>query len=544
MTRGGGEQIETAPPHGRWMIPCLILISVVVHGGIISNTSVTARDSVGFARYALNLIDPNAGRPESTSRSLLTVLREEKHPPGYPALVAAVSPVVRRFDPAPLADQMLRSTQVASALAAVLLVLPSFWLARQLFDRTVGFWAVLLFQVLPVAARDTSDGLSDGPFLLFATTALAVGVRAVCAGGTRWHCVACGAVAGLAYLVRPEGVVLPVAAACTLCLGVLGRRVRLAVAAGQLLAVAVGFLAVGGPYMAVIGGITNKPAMNKPVAVASLSPPRGATPLFAEVLPTDVQGVQRIGSAAGAIGREWLKVAHYGVAVFAVIGLTMTARRVRTEPKFWLPLVYVAGHLLVLVILGFKQGYVSERHLLPVTFVGVVFAVGGLPAWFRLWTRIPGIGPVFAWRHWPTVTTLGLMASCLPPLMKSLHDNRLGHKLAGVKLASELDRLSATDPQALAGVVVIDHYEWAQFFAGRSYHRIPADPPVEWQRVVYAVLELKDGRPEAAAFHSDRHRAAVDLFSDPANPPEWVYWWPEDGPRESARVVLLKQVRR
>lgn len=523
------------------MLPCLLVVSVAVHGWIIANTSVTARDSVGFARYARNLLDPNADRLGLPARTRLDVLRDEKHPPGYPAMVAAVTPLVRQFDAAPPADQMLRATQVASAITAALLVFPAFWLASRLFDRTVGFWAVLLFQLLPVVARDTSDGLSDGPFLLFATATLAAGVGAL-ADGNRWRFLGCGVWCGCAYLVRPEGIVLLLAAFVVLVLTAVTRRMRTQQALVSVLAVAVGFLIVGGPYMLVIRGFTNKPAMAAPPAVAAV--PLHAGPLFAEAIPPDIHGTKRLGSAALVIGKEWLKATHYGVAVFALIGVLLTARRVRTEPVIWLPLVYVAGHLTVLMILGYKQGYVSERHLLPLTFVGTLFAVGGLAPWVRLWVNVPGIGPVFRWKHWPALILVTLALSCLPPLMRSLHDNRLGHKHAGVKLAEELNRLKATDPAALAGVVVIDHYEWAQFFAGRSLDRVPPDPSPEKQRIVYAVLELKDGKPERAAFDSDRHRAAVDLFDNAANPPEWIYTWPEDAPRDQARVVLLRQVRK
>jgi hypothetical protein len=532
------------------MVLLLVFISIAVHVGIIANTSVTARDSVGFARYTRNLLNPNRvcppDSPTNPARTWIDVLRDEKHPPGYPALVAAVFPLVCTFYPAPPADQILRATQIASATSAVLLVLPAFWVARRLFGPKLAFWSVLLFQLLPVVARDTSDGLSDGPFLLFATAALAAGVGAL-SSGQRWRFLACGVWSGFAYLIRPEGVVLVLAAFASVLLW--NRSRCLPVRQGMLQAffVLVGFLLVGGPYMSIIRNFSNKPAMmttTEAVAQLPAEPVAVLGPLFAEVIPQEVTGANRIGSAAAVICKEWLKVAHYGVGVLAIIGVLLTFSRVRTEPGFWFPLVYAAAHLMVLMILGYKQGYVSERHLLPITFIGVMFAVGGLPVWFHLWTRAPLIGPLNRWPHWPIVTVILLALTCLPNLIRPLHDNRFGHKRAGLKLAEELKHLAETNPDALATVVVIDHYEWAQFYSGRSLDRVPQDPAPENQRIVYAILELKDGQPETAAFHSKRHQASVDLFNNSLNRPEWIYTWPDDAPRDQARVVLLKQIRK
>ena len=98
---------------------------------------------------------------------------EFPHPPGYPLAVLGVSEAVRPLYAAPLPEQMLLSAQLASALAGVLLVLPTYALGRMLFGKFAGFAAALLFQVLPVPARITSDGLSEGVYLLVAATARA-----------------------------------------------------------------------------------------------------------------------------------------------------------------------------------------------------------------------------------------------------------------------------------------------------------------------------------------------------------------------------------
>jgi 4-amino-4-deoxy-L-arabinose transferase-like glycosyltransferase len=490
---------------------------------------VTARDSIGFARYALAL----------DRRAWAEVLREEAHPPGYPLLVLAAYKAIGAGEP--VTDRVLLAAQAASSVTGVLVVLPTFWLGRRLFGRGLGFWAALLLQLLPVFARDTADGLSDGPFLFGILTAIAIGTWAL-DRRRRWPgLLVCGLLSGLAYLIRPEGVLVPAALGVTLLLRAVDTGFVRAI--GGAVAVAVGFVAMGGPYMATIGGFTNKPAFRSEFADAT---PAGG-PLFAEALPPDVTGGGRLMMAVAMTGKEWMKAGHYGIAVLSVIGLVMTARRVWKEPKFWLPALFALGQLIAVVALGYRKGYISERHLLPVVAVGVLFAVGGLPAWFRLWAKLPAVGPLFAWKWWPALTCVGLaVAGAVPVLKTRLHEDRLGHKLAGAKLKEAVDALPQ---EQKGGVVVLDHYQWCQFFSGRAVTAIPPDPPEANQRVVFAVLEgkwqVEDGVgrwvPEKPDFGSDRQQKAVAYFVHPPGgvPVEWVYHHPE-GPKENARMVLVK----
>src|SRR5207249_2546738 len=84
--------------------------------------------------------------------------------------------------PLPLPESTLLAAQLVSAIAGVLLVVPTYLLGRMLFGRNVGFAAALLFQVLPVPARITSDGLAEGLYLLGSATALVIGVRPAVVG--------------------------------------------------------------------------------------------------------------------------------------------------------------------------------------------------------------------------------------------------------------------------------------------------------------------------------------------------------------------------
>src|SRR6185503_1575345 len=112
-------------------------------------------------------------------------------------------------------EGMRLSAQLASSLAALLLVIPMFFLGKELFDRRVGFWGALIFQWLPVSAHVLSDGLSEALFLLFTASALLFAVHAVRGAGWR-HYVLCGACTALSYLTRPEGALVALALGATM----------------------------------------------------------------------------------------------------------------------------------------------------------------------------------------------------------------------------------------------------------------------------------------------------------------------------------------
>src|SRR5262249_45727200 len=197
--RGGpesGRAVPGLPGAGwgdlRWLV-LLAVLAVGLRAWQVRHTEVTSRDSIGYIRIAWELGHGDWRR----------VVPAAHHHPGYPAAVLAVSVPVRQYLGGDLAAAMQLSAQLASALASVLLVVPMFYLGRELFDRRVAFWATLLFQCLPAGGRVMADGLSDSLFLLWAATGLVFAARALRTGSLPGFALA-GLATGLAYLTRPE----------------------------------------------------------------------------------------------------------------------------------------------------------------------------------------------------------------------------------------------------------------------------------------------------------------------------------------------------
>jgi hypothetical protein len=542
LQSGAGAFVEVAPvrrivrPVDAAALGVLLIASLVLHAVMIARTTVTARDSLRFARTALNLEHPNIktqalGQPHRDGVDVLRDQYECPDPPGFPALVLAAAQVVRHVHDAPVPEQMLLSAQVASALAGVLLVIPSFWLGRMLFNSAfVGFAAALLFQVLPVSARVMSDGLSDSLSMLGITTAMLFGVRAVRKRSTI-AALACGLNTGLAYLVRPEGLLVALAVAATIGVLALGKHWPRSQAFGRLVAVLTGLMLAATPYMVVINGVSNKPSVKE--AIHKLMPWRMQTQaqtltphagLLAEWYPG--QGSQ-VAWAVSAIVKETLKTSHYSMLLMAVIGIYYYRQRLRQDAGLVLVLVLGAMHGLLLFAMATKTPstaplamppYVSERHTLLLAWLACLFAAAAL----RPLSRI-------RFGEWLLLAALAVTA--LPVDLKRLHENREGHVHAGRYLAGVV-----TDSDA-----VVDPFDWADWYAGRTLYFIPGDPPEDRLTARWVVWEPTAGTKSNPHSRLPRLQAAAAVVNDGANPPKLMFQWPEGVPAADAKVVVYRQ---
>ena len=254
--------------HELALLAVLFLLAASSRAWLIGHTEVAARDSVGFIRYALEL--ERYPWKEVLERSL-------QHP-GYPMVLLVVSWPVRYFLGGTNAVSMQLSAQLASAVAGVLLIIPMYYLGRDLFGRRAGFWGTALFQCLPVSARVMSDALSEATFLLFMATALLLAVRALrsqSAARFAW----CGLFGGLAYLTRPEGALIVVATGLVLIAMQFvssGQRSWLRVFACAT-ALVVTAAVIASPYVLVTGRLTNKPTPRRlwETAVSEETPKQG-----------------------------------------------------------------------------------------------------------------------------------------------------------------------------------------------------------------------------------------------------------------------------
>jgi 4-amino-4-deoxy-L-arabinose transferase-like glycosyltransferase len=465
------------------LLGILVLAAVALRGWQLGHTEVASRDSIGYIRIAWQLEHGPWGE----------AMRQAQQHPGYPLVLLAVSRPMRQFAHGDLATRMQWSAQLASALASVLLVVPMYYLGRELFDRRVAFWGTLLFQCLPASGRGMADGLSEPLFLLAVSAALWAACRGLRLGSVAGFAL-CGLCGGLAYLTRPEGALVVAATGVVL---LLAQRVpgwrrpwRRVLACGAALVLTA--LAVGGPYAWTIG----KPTVKHTAEQILLGPPTPGpavaspgAPLAAWWPELYADPTERTGWAFVTVLEELSRAYFYVLWVPALLGLWWFRDRFRRVPGTWV-LFFVCLPLVVLLYRVARDlGYLSDRHLVLVLLAGTYFTAAAL---LRIGELLASL--VARWRPglaspslWASVVVAVACFGPLPRTLERLHGDRSGFRTAGCWLAEHIP----------PGDFVLDPYCWANYYAGRVFtegvHNLPATvPPVFY--LVYEEAENKHSR--------------------------------------------------
>ena len=116
-------------------------------------------------------------------------------PPMYPALVAILSMFTANFE---LAGRLV------NVLLGAALVFPIFYLAKSLLNDRVALWSALIFALFPATAFSATDALSETTFTFLAFTGVTFGWFAL-RRRSLWQGAIAGALWGMAYLTKPEG---------------------------------------------------------------------------------------------------------------------------------------------------------------------------------------------------------------------------------------------------------------------------------------------------------------------------------------------------
>lgn len=464
------------------LLAVLATIAIAIRGWQLTHTEVAARDSIGFIRMAWHLHEaPVTAWPNEIKNA-------EQHPL-YPLSIVAVSRLLEPFHSGPTADLMRLSAQLASALAAILLVLPVYLLGRELFDRRVGFWSSLLLQLLPVSGTILADGMSESLFLLFASSALLWSVRALRPTGKPIAFALCGVFGGLAYLTRPEGAFIIVATGFMLLVGqavTAWRRSKHAVVVSGA-ALALAGLAIAGPFVAITGRLTVKPSGERILKSVTDLPPAveesariSGGPLFAVWWVNDMTPAERLWRGIGALFLQIVKGSFYVGCFFALYGLWVHRQKTRFEPGAWAMLLVCIGVGYALWRVVVVVGYLSDRHTMLILLCGSFWAVAGMIALGEEFARrFPrwSIGPPWL-RAAALPLIFGLIAA--PRSLDRLHDHRAGFRQAGFWLA---DHTLPVDG-------ILDPLCWSHYYAGRVFvEDCHFEPPPGYRQRVFIVLD-------------------------------------------------------
>lgn len=449
----------------------VVLLAAALHAHGIARSILPAQDGLKFIKVARQF----------QTQPVADVVRSTDRHPLYPATIALVQPAVAIFG-AQGPDGWRITAQLVSALASLALLFPLYWLTCSLFDARTAALTVLLLVLLPSFAEVGHDTLSDALALAATVFALGLGERCLRLRSSGAG-VACGLVAGLGFLARPEVLVVPAAVVGTaglrLCLA--ARRAETAPDADGLKphggvlsalkaplalrasAVAVSFLVVVGSYAMVKGQVSEKlalrwgaalPAQPIPVRKAPQWLPRGLDDPRWDFSAKEESDAPRPSGIARSFLRVFMLWAEGLGWVLAPLAL-WAVFRCRAVAGRMLLAAYAALFAAILVRHASTLGYLSGRHELALVIVSLPWAAAGaLACWewlarVRQWNdsrrRLAGVLALSA------LVVAGIVVQAKPP-----HPSRWGHWAAGRWLLAHSEPSDA----------VLDTRGWASFVSG------------------------------------------------------------------------------
>ena len=266
-------------------VALIVVLAGLLLGWLASHTEIFFADGLRYISQAQGI----ERGPDST------VLKKAVDHPIYPLTIALVHRWVGGIGP----QDWQFAAQLASALAGLALILPLYLMSRELFGDKVALPACLLFLfAVPLNGHVFADTLSESTFLLFWLLGLWAALCFFRTGRLVWLPLLVVA-SGLAYLTRPEGLLLPAATLATL--GLSPRWVYHGL--GKRGVVVLGVLTLGGsslvgPYMVLKGGLGTKPSVAR---------------LLGKAPQSAAQAVERPGHRARSVHRDGVKAGRvYG----------------------------------------------------------------------------------------------------------------------------------------------------------------------------------------------------------------------------------------
>jgi Dolichyl-phosphate-mannose-protein mannosyltransferase len=378
--------------------------------------------------------------------------------------------------------------------STVLLVIPIYLLALELFGERPAWLACILVIINPVAASNVVNVLDQTTFLLWWAFGLWSAVRFLREGRFRWLApvLAFGA---LAYLARPEGLLVPGVLGTSLLLLPVLRMARIhwprywrAVAL-----VTAGALFLIGPYIMLKGGIGTKPAIARVLGLADQADPLALereAPVSLEQSTLETYRTATVRMTDAFVGAVTLQLLP-----FALFGLLL-ALRSTDRTRAWLFLgVVLAVSALALVRLHAVGGYCTPTHALPAGLILLVAAAAGLA---RLLDAAWLPGRWFGLAHerlrpGPAVWAMVVCLLCAVPVLGSLGPHSPGPFSVYYQTGDWLAENTKAEEQ------VLDLTDWSLFFSRRTgygfaeLYQAPADPRARW--IVARRRDVEGTRP-------------------------------------------------
>jgi 4-amino-4-deoxy-L-arabinose transferase-like glycosyltransferase len=331
-------------------IAIIVLVSLAIGIYLLLSTVTIAWDSVIFIDFAKHI----------TQTPIESMQVNYQHP-GYPFLIRCAQPIFAAFGFDDLWSWHY-AAQTTALICRVLCLLVVYLIGRKIVGARASFWAVLILLFLHDSAQTGSNGLSEWPCLLFMSLSYLAVYKAMLEKKSYWL-IPAAALAGIAYLIRPEGIQVFLCAVAAYIIYMLKPRyfgiAPAKIAISLILAILV-FGLVAGPYMKLKNSVFPKKSLQiKLSSIPVLQPTAAMSVSRGAQISTALVG-------AGFVLFKRLFEAMIFFAPFWAIGIfAMLKKRSWRDPDKQLSILVITINIAVLLTLYADYGYIDRRHLLP-----------------------------------------------------------------------------------------------------------------------------------------------------------------------------------
>lgn len=447
-------------------IGILMILATGLLGWLTGRTDILFADGLRYIHQAQSI---------DRGRLIDGLLKAVDHPM-YPTAIVAAHRAVGGDRP----DLWQAAAQGASMFAGILLVIPLYLVAVELFGDRSAWLGVLLFYLAPVNNHVMADTMSESTFLLFWTFGLWCALRFLQRGEFRWLPPAI-VFAVCSYLTRPEGLLLPMALVASLGLMPLLRSTRMNWPRWWA---AVAFLVIGpailiGPYVAAKGGLGTKPAIARLLGTA----PKSAADAVERARPLDPNqsALKTYATAAKAMFDSVRDDVTVPLLIFVPFGFWI-CRPFADRARVWLFLsIMIVAAMLALVRLHATGGYCTPRHAMLIGEVLILASAAGIS---RLVERLTIPGRWFGFGEEtlrPGPAIWGVIVLAYVGLNIHTLQAPINVELGGYRPAAQWLAEHSTKAEH-----VVDLTGWAQFYAERdgyafaNLHDVAREPNVRF----------------------------------------------------------------
>jgi hypothetical protein len=445
----------------------LMAAAAALLGWVLRHTEPSFADGLRYIRRA------EANASGTWRDGLIKGIDHPLHPLG----IAAAHRVLGGAGP----ESWQHAALVLCFASAVVMVIPIYLLSLELFGEDTAWVACLLVIANRTIGYIVVNVLSESTFLVWWSFGLWAAARFLRHGRLAWLPPAIG-FGMLAYLTRPEGMLLPAALTATvLFLPVLratrlDRRRRWRVTACMF----GGLLLLAGPYMTVKGGVATKPGIARVLGLAPRSRPLALE--REQPLPAGQSTMETYQLATVRMLKVFRAAVTPVLFPIALLGMVLAVRCASRPAACMFLGIVLAASAVALVRLHATGGYCTVRHGLVPGLILTIAAAYGL-AWSASKLSTPGrwLGRLpERLRPGRAVGAVLIALGFVIPGICSLGPRNSGpfavYKAAGRWLA---DNTRAEDQ-------VLDLTDWSLYFSRRAglafakVYEAPANPSTRW----------------------------------------------------------------